>query len=65
MIVLASTLPILIWMIKDWPKNWRASFHETFCSGANNYFPDPKKDELSEAQTKSASNYGIDGANVM
>lgn len=65
MIVLASTLPILIWLIKDWPKNWRASFHKTFCSGVNSYLPDPKKDEVPEAHTNGASNYGIDGGNVM
>ena len=65
MIVLASTLPILIWLIKDWPKNWRASFHKTFCSGANNYLPDPQKDEVPESHAKGANNYGIDQGNVM
>ncbi|XP_078369233.1 sodium- and chloride-dependent GABA transporter 1-like isoform X1 [Oculina patagonica] len=65
MIVLVSTLPILIWLIKDWPKNWRTSFHKTFCTGANNYLPDPKKDEVPEAQNKAANNYGLDGGNVM
>ncbi|XP_031549325.1 sodium- and chloride-dependent GABA transporter 2-like isoform X2 [Actinia tenebrosa] len=44
LIVLVSTVPVLIWLIKDWPKNSARSFHRTFCSGLNNYAPDPKKD---------------------
>ena len=47
-IVLVSTLPILIWLIKDWPRNWAQSFHKTFCTGLNNYLPDPKKDPNEE-----------------
>ena len=64
MIVLVSTLPILIWLIKDWPKNWRASFHKTFCTGLNNYLPDPKKDETSESPYNGRKHYAIDGAQV-
>ena len=41
--VLASTLPILIWLIKEWPKNWRSAFRKTFCTGLNNYLPDPHR----------------------
>ena len=64
MIVLASTLPILIWLIKDWPKNWRAGFHKMFCTGVNNYLPDPKKEETEQAPHKGASNYGVEGGRV-
>ncbi|XP_032223156.1 sodium- and chloride-dependent GABA transporter 1 isoform X2 [Nematostella vectensis] len=44
-IVLVSTLPVLIWLIKDWPKNWRQGFHKMLCTGYKNYLPDPPKDE--------------------
>lgn len=64
MIVLASTLPILIWIIKDWPKNWRTSFHKMFCTGLNNYLPDPKKEDEPEASYKGTSNYGVEGGHV-
>ena len=63
-IVLASTLPILIWLIKDWPKNWRASFHKTFFTGLNNYLPDPKKEETPEAPHKGARHYAVEGRNI-
>lgn len=62
LIVLASTLPILIWLIKDWPKNWRTSFHKTFCTGVNNYLPDPKKEDT--PQKAAATNYGVDGGRI-
>lgn len=65
MIVLVSTLPILIWMIKDWPKNWRQGFHKTFCTGVNNYLPDPKKEEIPGDAKRGPSNYGMEGGNVM
>lgn len=62
LIVLASTLPILIWLIKDWPKNWRTSFHKTFCTGVNNYLPDPKKEDT--PLKAAATNYGVDGGRI-
>ena len=65
MIVLVSTLPILIWMIKDWPKNWRQGFHKTFCTGVNNYLPDPKKEEIPGDAKRGSSNHGMEGGNVM
>ena len=61
MMVLVSTLPILIWLIKDWPKNWRASFYRTFCTGLNNYLPEPMKEETPEASQNGMKNYAIDG----
>ena len=64
MMVLVSTLPILVWLIKDWPKNWRASFHRTFCTGLNNYLPDPKKEETPESPHNGRENYAIDGGQV-
>ena len=65
MMVLVSTLPILIWLIKDWPKNWRASFHRTFISGLNNYLPDPLRQETPEAPHNGMkNNYAIDGGHV-
>ena len=63
MIVLASTLPILIWLIKDWPKNWRSAFHKTFCTGLNNYLPDPKKDATPESPYNGRK-HAIDGRQV-
>ncbi|KAM7440582.1 hypothetical protein ABFA07_010268 [Porites harrisoni] len=62
LIVLASTLPILIWLIKDWPKNWRTSFHKTFCTGVNNYLPDPKKEDT--PLKAAATNFGVDGGRI-
>ena len=64
MMVLVSTLPILLWLIKDWPKNWRSAFHKTFCAGLNNYLPDPKKLEIPESQLNKRKNYAIDGGQV-
>lgn len=63
-IVLASTLPILIWLIKDWPKNWRASFHKTFFTGLNNYLPDPRKEGTPEAPHNGMRNYAVEGGHI-
>ena len=41
-VILFSTLPIFIFMVLKWPKNWKASFRKTFFTGINNYLPDPK-----------------------
>ncbi|XP_028405656.1 sodium- and chloride-dependent GABA transporter 2-like [Dendronephthya gigantea] len=41
-VILCSTLPIIIFLVWKWPKNWKTSFYNTFCSGINNYLPDPK-----------------------
>ncbi|XP_067040112.1 sodium- and chloride-dependent GABA transporter 1-like [Acropora muricata] len=61
MMVLVSTLPILIWLIKDWPKNWRASFYRTFCSGLNNYLPEPWRQETPKVPHNGMKKYAVDG----
>ncbi|XP_074621803.1 sodium- and chloride-dependent GABA transporter 1-like [Acropora palmata] len=64
MMVLVSTLPILIWLIKGWPKNWRASFYRTFCSGLNNYLPEPWRQETPKVPHNGMKKYTIDGGQV-
>ena len=64
MMVLVSTLPILIWLIKDWPKNWRAIFYRTFCSGLNNYLPEPWRQETAKVLHNGMKKYAIDGGQV-
>ena len=36
-----------------------------FCTGVNNYLPDPKKDEAAATQSKGANNFAMEGGNVM
>nr|QBP15011.1 solute carrier family 6 [Cyanea capillata] len=41
LVILVSTLPLLIWLVINWPKNWMEGFRKTFASGWANYHPDP------------------------
>ncbi|XP_028405682.1 sodium-dependent neutral amino acid transporter B(0)AT2-like isoform X2 [Dendronephthya gigantea] len=43
LVIMISTVPILIFMIIGWPKDWRAKFHNTLFSSIKNYYPDPPK----------------------
>ena len=43
--ILSSTMPIIFFIIYRWPKNWLNTFHKTFCTGVNNYLPDPKSED--------------------
>jgi hypothetical protein len=45
LVILPSTLPILIFIVYNWPKTWKTSFYKTFFSGINNYLPDPKAED--------------------
>ena len=40
-LVLASVFPLPIYLVKNWPKDWRQGFRNTFLSGIANYVPDP------------------------
>lgn len=42
-VIMISTVPILIFMIIGWPKDWRAKFHERLFTSIENYYPDPPK----------------------
>ncbi|XP_028405512.1 sodium-dependent neutral amino acid transporter B(0)AT2-like [Dendronephthya gigantea] len=45
LVILVPTVAIIFYIIYKWPKNWKESFHKMFCTGINNYLPDPDKDE--------------------
>ncbi|XP_065059236.1 sodium- and chloride-dependent GABA transporter 1-like isoform X2 [Rhopilema esculentum] len=40
-LVLVSVFPLPIYLVKNWPKNWRQGFRNVFLSGKANYYPDP------------------------
>jgi len=40
-LVIGTIIPIPIFIIKEWPTNWRQIFKKQFCSGIGNYMPDP------------------------
>ena len=50
LVIMISTIPILIFMIVRWPKDWRAKFHAKLFTSIENYYPDPpkKKDNVLE-----------------
>jgi hypothetical protein len=41
LVILVPTVAIVFFIIYKWPKNWRKSFHNTFCTGIHKYLPDP------------------------
>ncbi|XP_046853323.1 sodium- and chloride-dependent GABA transporter 1-like [Xenia sp. Carnegie-2017] len=42
LVILIPTLLIIIFIIWKWPKDWKDKFYMTFCTGMNNYSPNPK-----------------------
>ena len=50
LIIMISTIPILMFMIVRWPKDWRAKFHAKLFTSIENYYPDPpkRKDDVLE-----------------